>query len=74
MCVSLSICNILLSFQETLLYLRQFKKLKSLNLAGNELCATPHYEQLVVAHLPSLRYLDWRRILDELVSSGRFLI
>jgi hypothetical protein len=55
------------AMQDTLLYLRQFSKLKALNLAGNGLCATPHYEQRVVAMLPGLRYLDWNRINDELV-------
>jgi len=46
------------------LYLRQFKALRSVNLAGNPMCDDPNYEAFVVAFLPTLRYVDWRRISD----------
>lgn len=49
-----------------MLYLRQFKKLKSLNVAGNPLCQVEMYQSYIVAHVPALRYLDWRRISDEM--------
>jgi len=47
------------------LYLRQFKKLRSINMSGNAMCDDPNYEAYVVAFLPNLRYVDWRRISDE---------
>jgi len=47
------------------LYLRQFKGLRSVNLAGNPMCDDPNYEACVVAFLPTLRYIDWHRISDE---------
>jgi hypothetical protein len=47
------------------LYLRQFKGLRSVNMARNPMCDDPNYEAFVVAFLPTLRYIDWHRISDE---------
>ena len=37
------------------LYLRQFKSLRSINMSGNAMCDDPNYEPYVVAFLPNLR-------------------
>lgn len=37
------------------LYLRQFKSLRSINMSGNAMCDDPNYEPYVVAFLPTLR-------------------
>ena len=59
--------NLLATLEDApVLYLRGFKHLRSVNLAGNPLCEDPNYEAFVVAYLPSLRFIDWRRITDEM--------
>jgi Leucine-rich repeat (LRR) protein len=52
---------------ENVLYLRQFKKLSSLNIANNPLCdSSEHtYPQFLLATLPQLVYLDFRYITPE---------
>lgn len=47
------------------LYLRKFKTLRSLSLTGNQLCADANYEAYLLAYVPQLLYLDWRRITDQ---------
>ncbi|NXN37991.1 DRC3 protein, partial [Rhinoptilus africanus] len=49
---------------EDVIYLRRFKKLRSLNLRGNPLCDDEQYMLFVVAHLPDLVYLDYKRVSD----------
>ncbi|NXN60621.1 DRC3 protein, partial [Rynchops niger] len=46
------------------IYLRRFKKLRTLNLRGNPLCDDEQYMLFVVAHLPDLVYLDYKRVSD----------
>ncbi|KAK6312234.1 hypothetical protein J4Q44_G00178980 [Coregonus suidteri] len=46
------------------IYLRKFKNLRTLNLAGNPICKEDHYKIFVAAYLPELVYLDFR-LLDE---------
>ncbi|KAM6352026.1 dynein regulatory complex subunit 3 [Alca torda] len=46
------------------IYLRRFKKLRTLNLRGNPLCDDEQYKLFVVAHLPDLVYLDYKRVSD----------
>ncbi|NXV15601.1 DRC3 protein, partial [Cepphus grylle] len=46
------------------IYLRRFKKLRTLNLRGNPLCDDEQYTLFVVAHLPDLVYLDYKRVSD----------
>ena len=46
------------------LYLRQFKSLRTLNLSGNPFSEEANYKDYVIAHLPDLVYLDFR-LIDE---------
>lgn len=48
--------------QAPILYLRPFTALRSLSLAGNPLCSEDGYQIYVIAYIPQLRYLDYRRI------------
>ncbi|NXM48749.1 DRC3 protein, partial [Gymnorhina tibicen] len=59
-----------LTILEDVVYLRRLKKLRTLNLSGNPFCNTEHYTLFVVAHLPSLVYLDFKLVRD---STVRFL-
>ncbi|OCT64478.1 dynein regulatory complex subunit 3 [Xenopus laevis] len=60
----LSLGNNNLTSLENLIYLRKFKQLRTLNLAGNPLSEDDQYKMFIAAHLPNLVYLDFR-ILDE---------
>ncbi|NXN77071.1 DRC3 protein, partial [Bombycilla garrulus] len=55
---------------EDVVYLRRLKSLQTLNLSGNPFCSEKHYTFFVVAHLPSLVYLDFKLVRD---STVRFL-
>lgn len=44
------------------MYLRQFKKLRLVNLAGNLIAASPDYRSYVLSHIKDLTYLDYRRV------------
>lgn len=44
------------------MYLRQFKKLRLVNLAGNPIAAAPDYRSYVLSHIKDLTYLDYRRV------------
>ena len=44
------------------MYLRQFKKLRLVNLAGNPIAAAPDYRSYVLSHIRDLTYLDYRRV------------
>ena len=44
------------------MYLRQFKKLRLVNLAGNPIAASPDYRSYVLSHIKDLTYLDYRRV------------
>nr|XP_054762635.1 dynein regulatory complex subunit 3-like [Lytechinus pictus] len=57
-----SVGNNNLSSLENLIYMRRFKGLQTLNLAGNPFCDDANYKQYVVAHIPTLAYLDFRLI------------
>lgn len=57
-----SIGNNNLASLENLIYLRRFKSLQTINLAGNPFCEDANYKPYVVAHIPSLVYLDFRLI------------
>ena len=50
-----------------MLYLRGYSKLRSLSVAGNPLCKDEHHDKYIIAYIPQLRYLDYRRISDEMV-------
>nr|XP_030140978.3 dynein regulatory complex subunit 3 isoform X1 [Taeniopygia guttata]XP_030140979.3 dynein regulatory complex subunit 3 isoform X1 [Taeniopygia guttata]XP_030140980.3 dynein regulatory complex subunit 3 isoform X1 [Taeniopygia guttata]XP_041575001.1 dynein regulatory complex subunit 3 isoform X1 [Taeniopygia guttata] len=47
---------------EDVIYLRRLKSLQTLNLSGNPFCSEEHYRLFVVAHLPSLVYLDFKLV------------
>ncbi|XP_032861804.2 dynein regulatory complex subunit 3 isoform X2 [Tyto alba] len=49
-----------LTILEDVIYLRRFKNLRTLNLAGNPFCNDEQYTLFVVAHLPDLVYLDFK--------------
>ncbi|XP_065826687.1 dynein regulatory complex subunit 3-like [Oscarella lobularis] len=48
-----------------LIYLRRFANLQTLNLSGNPFCQDPRYKRYVFAHLPQLRYLDFRLVTED---------
>ncbi|XP_048465208.1 dynein regulatory complex subunit 3 isoform X2 [Rhincodon typus] len=47
---------------ENIIYLRRFKRLRTLNLAGNPMCEDERYSMYIPAYLPTLMYLDFRLI------------
>ncbi|XP_038676527.1 dynein regulatory complex subunit 3 isoform X2 [Scyliorhinus canicula] len=47
---------------ETIIYLRRFKRLRTVNLAGNPICEDERYSMYIPAFLPNLMYLDFRLI------------
>uniref|UniRef100_A0A8B9CFB2 Dynein regulatory complex subunit 3 n=1 Tax=Anser brachyrhynchus TaxID=132585 RepID=A0A8B9CFB2_9AVES len=49
---------------EDVVYLRRFKKLRTLNLTGNPFCEEEQYVLFVVAHIPDLVYLDFKLVSD----------
>nr|XP_025951070.1 dynein regulatory complex subunit 3 isoform X2 [Dromaius novaehollandiae] len=53
-----------LAILEDVIYLRRFKNLRTLNLAGNPLCDNEQYAPFTVAHLPELVYLDFKLVSD----------
>ncbi|NWS29313.1 DRC3 protein, partial [Polioptila caerulea] len=59
-----------LTVLEDVVYLRRLKSLRTLNLSGNPFCREEHYMLFVVAHLPSLVYLDFKLVRG---STVRFL-
>ncbi|XP_068099654.1 dynein regulatory complex subunit 3 [Hyperolius riggenbachi] len=60
----LSLGNNNLTSLENLIYLRRFRDLRTLTMVGNPLSEDENYKLFVAAHLPSLVYLDYR-LLDE---------
>ncbi|XP_055507365.1 dynein regulatory complex subunit 3 isoform X2 [Leucoraja erinacea] len=47
---------------ESVVYLRRFKRLRTLNLAGNPVSESERYSLYIPAFLPNLMYLDFRLI------------
>lgn len=47
---------------EQLIYLRQFEKLRTLNMSGNPVCADENYKLFSIAYLPHVVYLDFRLV------------
>ncbi|XP_060758596.1 dynein regulatory complex subunit 3 [Neoarius graeffei] len=60
----LSVGNNLISQLDNVIYLRKFKNLRTLDLAGNPVCKDENYKHFVAAYLSDLVYLDYR-LLDE---------
>lgn len=46
-------------------YLRQFSNLQMLALKGNPISCSESYHSFVITHIPSLVYLDYKRIMEE---------
>ena len=44
------------------MYLRQLRKLRLVNLAGNPIAASADYRTYVLSHIKDLTYLDYRRV------------
>ena len=51
-----------------MVYLRQFKELRTLNLSGNPFCSQADYKPYVIAFLSSVNFLDYRLIDEQSVS------
>ncbi|DBB11623.1 hypothetical protein WJX82_004054 [Trebouxia sp. C0006] len=60
--VVLSLGRNSISAFDNVMYLRQFKKLRLVNLAGNPIAVLPDYRSYVLSHIKDLTYLDYRRV------------
>lgn len=49
---------------ENVVYLRRFRKLRTLNLTGNPFCEQADYKPYVIAYISSIDFLDYR-LIDE---------
>jgi hypothetical protein len=54
--------NSITVLEDNVMYLRQFKELRLVNLAGNPICSNPEYKSFVLSHISNLTYLDYRRV------------
>jgi len=50
------------------IYLRRFKQLQTVNLAGNPISQLEEYRTFVIAYLSNLEYLDYRLVDQATVS------
>jgi hypothetical protein len=50
------------------IYLRRFRKLKTLTLKGNPFCEEDTYKQYVIAFLSNIEFLDYKLIHPQAVS------
>ncbi|XP_008564463.1 PREDICTED: leucine-rich repeat-containing protein 48 [Galeopterus variegatus] len=62
----LSLGNNQISNMMNIIYLRQFKCLRTLSLSGNPMAEAEDYKMFICAYLPDLVYLDFRRIDDHM--------
>jgi len=58
----LSIGNNRIEGLDQMVYLRQFEKLRTLNMSGNPVCEDENYKLFAIAYLPHLVYLDFRLV------------
>mmetsp|Transcript_19123 Transcript_19123/g.32856 ORF Transcript_19123/g.32856 Transcript_19123/m.32856 type:complete len:526 (+) Transcript_19123:171-1748(+) len=58
----LSLGNNQLKKLDNVMYLRRFKNLRLVNLAGNPFCKDQDYRSYVLSHIKDLTYLDYRRV------------
>ncbi|EEB15824.1 protein phosphatases pp1 regulatory subunit, putative [Pediculus humanus corporis] len=61
----LSVGNNNIGDRNSVLYLRRFENLKSLNLAGNPVSKGDNFVKFIMAYLPQLNYYEYRLILYE---------
>lgn len=66
----LSLGNNLLADYASVMYLRPFKQLQVLTLAGNPLAQEADYRPFVLAHLKHIRFLDYRLIDEQAVQAA----
>ncbi|EFJ51609.1 hypothetical protein VOLCADRAFT_73327 [Volvox carteri f. nagariensis] len=67
----LSLGNNQLTQLDNVMYLRQFKQLRLVNLAGNPICKDHDYRSYVLSHIKDLIYLDYRRVNPADVQAAR---
>lgn len=67
----LSVGNNLLANLECVMYLRSFRELQAVNFVGNPFCQEVEYRNYVLAHLKYLKYLDYRLVDEQAVTSAR---
>ncbi|PNG51686.1 Leucine-rich repeat-containing protein 48, partial [Tetrabaena socialis] len=67
----LSLGNNQLAQLDHVMYLRQFKQLRLVNLAGNPICKDHDYRSYVLSHIKDLIYLDYRRVNPTDVQAAR---
>ncbi|CAF0830778.1 unnamed protein product [Brachionus calyciflorus] len=65
-----SIGNNQINDYDFVLYLRQFKELKTLGIKGNPICEKPEFAPFVLAHLTQIIYLDYRLVDQNLRAEG----
>lgn len=56
---------------DNVMYLRQFRQLRLVNLAGNPICKDHDYRSYVLSHIKDLTYLDYRRVAAADVQAAR---
>ncbi|GAX80910.1 hypothetical protein CEUSTIGMA_g8345.t1 [Chlamydomonas eustigma] len=66
----LSLGNNQLKKLDNVMYLRQFRNLRLVNLAGNPFCKEHDYRSYVLSHIKDLTYLDYRRVAANDVNSA----
>jgi len=67
----LSVGNNLIGDLSSVLYLRPFKRLHAVNFAGNPLCQEAEYRPYALAHLPRVKYLDYRMVDEQAVQAAK---
>eukprot|EP00742_Colponemidia_sp_Colp-10_P002037 GILJ01002175.1.p1 GENE.GILJ01002175.1~~GILJ01002175.1.p1 ORF type:complete len:594 (+),score=122.23 GILJ01002175.1:50-1783(+) len=63
--------NQIREYQKGIAYLRRFKHLRAVSLAGNPFCSDIDWQAHVLAYLRNLMFLDWVRIKDSDVTAAR---
>jgi len=67
----LSVGNNRLTQLESIMYLRTFVHLQAVNLVGNPFCQEDDYRRYVLAHLKHIKYLDYRLVDQQAVSTAK---
>ena len=67
----LSLGNNNISKIENVLYLRRFRHLRLINLAGNPICNDTEYRPYVISHVKNLKYLDYRMVSEQAVNAAK---
>lgn len=67
----LSLGNNLIRNLDSIMYLRPFAHLQAVNFVGNPFCQESEYRAYVLAHLKHVKYLDYRLVDDQAITSAR---